>query len=137
MSPTLPGSEFFLKSLTVFLDHFTKAHDNYLIMGDFNLETHDKRFGCFLNSNNLVNAVKANTCFKDSGCCTDLILANRKYFFKNIASYETVLNDNHHMILTMLNTTFQQKEPKFLIYEEYENFIFENFKNALQEALQS
>ena len=106
-------------------------------MGDFNLETHDKSFGCFFNSSNLVNAVKANTCFKGSGFCTDLILANRKYFFENITSDETVLSDQHHIILTMLNTTFQLKEPKFLIYKEYENFIFENFKNDLQEALQS
>ena len=137
MLASLPVSEFFLNSLTFILDHFTKSFDNYLIMGEFNLETHDKRLGCFLNSNNLVNAVKANTCFKGSGSCTDLILANRKYSFKNITSYETVLSDHHHMIVTMLNTTFQQKEPKLLIYKEYENFIFENFKNDLQEALQS
>ena len=41
------------------------------------------------------------------------------------------------MILAMPNTIFQQKEPKFLIYRDYENFIFQNFKNDLQEALQS
>ena len=81
MSASLPVNEFFLNSLTVILDHFTKAYDNYLIMGDFNLEPDDKRFGCFLNSNNLVNAVKANICFQGSGSCTDLILANMKYFF--------------------------------------------------------
>ena len=28
------GSEFFLNSLTIILDHFTKAYENYLIMGD-------------------------------------------------------------------------------------------------------
>ena len=34
--PPSQDSEFFLNSLTVILDHFTKAYDNYLIMGDFN-----------------------------------------------------------------------------------------------------
>ena len=106
-------------------------------MGDFNLEPHNKRLGYFLNSNNLVNLVNANTCFKGSGSCTDPILTNRKYSFKNITSYETVLSDHHHLILTMLNTTFQQKEPKFLIYRDYKNFIIENFKTDLQEASQS
>ena len=106
-------------------------------MGDFNLEPHDKRLGYFLNSNNVVKFVKANACFKGSGSCTDLILTNRKYSFKSITSYETVLSDHHGMILTMLNTTFQQEEPKFLIYKDYENFFFENFKSDLQEALQS
>ena len=41
------------------------------------------------------------------------------------------------MILAMLKTTFQQKEPKCCIYRDYKNFIFENFKSDLQEALQS
>ena len=41
------------------------------------------------------------------------------------------------MILTKLKTTFQQKEPRFLIYRDYKNFIFDNFKSDLQEALQS
>ena len=106
-------------------------------MGDFNLEPHDKRLGYFLNSNNLVNLVKTNTFFTGRGSCIDLILKNRKYSFKNTTSYETGLSDHHHMILTILKTNFQQKEPKCLIYRDYKNFIFENFKNNLQEALQS
>ena len=105
-------------------------------MGDFNLEPHDKRLGYFLNSNNLVNLVKTNTCFKGSSSCIDLILTNRKYSFKNTTSYETGLSDYHHMILTMFKSTFQQKEPKCFIYRD-KNFIFENFKSDLQEALQS
>ena len=109
-------SEFFLNSLTVILDHFTKAYNNYLIMGDFNLEPHVKRLGYFLNSNNLVNLVKTNICFKGSGSCIDLILTNRKYSFKNTTSYDTGLSDHYHMILTILKTTFQRKEPKCLIY---------------------
>ena len=114
--PSSQDSEFFLNSLTIILDHFTKTYDNYLIIGDYNLEPHDKRLRYFSNINNLVNLVKTNNCFKGSGSCIDLILANRKYSFKNTTSYETGLSDHHHMILTMLKTTFQQKEPKCLIY---------------------
>ena len=126
-------SEFFLYSLTIVLDHFTKTYDNYLTMGDFNLKPHDKRLG--QSSNNLVNLVKTNTCFKGSGSCIDLILMNRKYFFKNTTSYETGLSDHHHMIVTMHKTTFQQKEPKCLIYRDYKNFAFKNFKSDFQEVL--
>ena len=130
-------SEFFLNSLNIILDHFTKTYDNHLIMGDVNLEPHDKRLGYFLNSNNLVNLVKTNTCFKGSGFCVYLILTNKKYSFKNTTWYETGLSDHHHMILIMLKATFQQKEPKCFIYRDYKNLIFENFKSDLQEALQS
>ena len=62
--PPSQDHEFFLNSLTMILDHFTKAYDNYLLMGYFNLEPHDKRLGYCLNSNSLVNLVKTNTCFK-------------------------------------------------------------------------
>ena len=89
------------------------------------------------NNNNLVNLVKTNTCFKGSGSCIDLILTNRKYSFKNTTLYETGFSDHHHMILTIPKTTFQQKERKCLVYRNYKNFIIDNFKNDLQEALQS
>ena len=135
--PPSQDSEIFLNSLTIILDHFAKTYDNYLIMGDFNLEPHDKRLRYFLNSNNLVNLVKTNTCFKGSGSCIDLILTNRKYSFKNTTSYETGLSDHHHMILIMRKANFQQQEPKCLIYRDYKNFIFQYFKSDLQEALQS
>ena len=126
-----------LNSLTNILNHFTKTYDNYLAIGDFNLEHHDKRLEYFLNNSNLVKLVKTNTCFKGSGFCIDLILTNREHSFKNTTSYETGLSDHHHMILTMLKTTFQQKEPKCLFYRYYKNFMFENFKSDLQEVLQS
>ena len=40
--PPSEDSNFFLNSVTIILDHFTKAYDNYLFMGDFNLEPHHK-----------------------------------------------------------------------------------------------
>ena len=126
--------EFVLNWLTVILDHFSKAYDDYLIMEEFNLEPHDKRLGYFLNSNSLVNLVETNTCFKGSGSWIGLILTNRKYFFKNTTSYETGLSDHHYMILTMLKTTFQEKRTTFVdIIKIY--FIFENFKSDPQEVL--
>ena len=48
ISASLPDSDFFLKLLTIILDHFTKTYDNYLITRDFNLEPHDKRLGYLL-----------------------------------------------------------------------------------------
>ena len=94
----LKNAKRFVEIFKNYFGLFHKAYDNYLIMGDFNLEPHDKRLGYFLNSNNLVDLVKT------SGFSIDLILTNRKYSSKNTSSYETV--DHHHMILTILKTTF-------------------------------
>ena len=75
-------------------------------MGDFNLEPHHKRLGNFLDSNNLVNLVKTNICFKGYGFCIALIFTNRKYTLKNTTSHLTGLSYHHHIIL-MSKTNFQ------------------------------
>ena len=50
----------------------------------------------FMDINGFINLIKSKTCFKDQGCCTDLILTNRKCFLKNSSSYETSISDHHH-----------------------------------------
>ena len=46
------------------IDFFADKYDNYWIMGDFNIEQSDLSLKAFLNSNNLYNLIKSNTCFK-------------------------------------------------------------------------
>ena len=65
----------------------------------------------------------------------DLVLTNRNFSFENNQSFETSLNDHHHMVYTMLETTFQKSEPKQLIYRDFKNFYFESFKNDLLENM--
>ena len=104
-------------------------------MGDFNLEPSDTTLKHFLDSNGLYNLIKGHTCFKGKGSLIDLILTNREFSFKNTQSFETGLSDHHHMVYTMLKTTFQKSEPKQLIYRDFKNFYFESFKNYLLEKM--
>ena len=106
-----------------------------IIIGDFNLEPSDTTLKHFLDSNGLHNLIKGHTCFKGKGSLIDLILTNRKFSFKNTQSFETGLSDHHHMVYTMLKTTFQKSEPKQLIYRDFKNFYFESFKNDLLENM--
>ena len=133
--PPSQDSGFFIHSLTEIIDHFATKYDNHLIMGDFNMEPNNRMFKDFLDSNNLTNLIKTNTCFKGKGSSIDLILTNRKYSFKYTSSYETGLSDHHHMIYTMLKSSFINIEPKLLNYRDYKNFNFRNFKEDLSEAL--
>ena len=133
--PPSKDSGFFIHSLTEIIDHFATKYDNHLIMGDFNMEPNNHMFKSFLDSNNLTNLIKNNTCFKGKRSSIDLILTNRKYSFKYTSSYETGLSDHHHMIYTMLKSSFINIEPKLLNYRNYKNFKFENFKEDLSEAL--
>ena len=70
----------------------------------------------FLNEHDLTNLIKNNACFKGEGSCTDFILTNRKFSFKNSASFEAGLSAYHHLIYSMLKTTFHKEERKMLIY---------------------
>ena len=97
--------------------------DNYIDIGDFNLEPSDATLKHFLDSNGLHNLIKGHTCFKGKGSLIDLILVNRKFSFKNTQSCETGLSDHHHMVYTMLKTTFQKSEPKQLIYRDFKYSI--------------
>ena len=121
--PPSQNSEFFLNFLTSIIDHFTKLFDNYIIIGDFNLEPSNTTVKHFLDSNRLHNLIKRHTCFKGKGSLINLILTNRKFSFKNTQSFETGLNDHHHMVYIMLKTAFQKSEPKQSIYKDFKTSI--------------
>ena len=87
-------SLFSLNSLTNIIDPFTKPFDNYIIIGDFNLESSNKALKYFLDSNALHNLVKGHTCSKGKSSLVDLILTNRKFSFKNSQLFETGLTDH-------------------------------------------
>ena len=84
-----------------------------------------------MDSQNFTNLIKNNTCFKGVGSCIDLILTNRKYCFKNTSSYETGISDHHHLIFSIMKTTFTSEEPTKFIYRDCKTFSHENFKNDL------
>ena len=86
---------------------------------------------------NYYNLIKNNTCFKGDGSCIDLILTDRRYFFKNTSSFETGISDNHHLIYSMLKTTFEKEETKKVTYRNYKQFQVENFEKDLISSLRN
>ena len=120
------GSGFFIHSLTEVIDLLATKYNNHLIMGDFNMKPNNRMFKSFLDSNNLRNLIKINTCFKRKGSSIDLILTNRKYSFKYTSSYKTGLGEHHHVIYIMLKSSFINVESKQLNYRDYKNFNFGN-----------
>ena len=81
LSTAFANSVFFLNSLTKTIDVFGDKYYNYLIMGDFNLESGNTILTNFLDSNNLTNIIETNAYFKGKGSSVDLILTNRKIFY--------------------------------------------------------
>ena len=124
--PPSQSSQYFLDLLGDMLDFYSQGYDNKVILGDFNSEPSNPSIASFMNNQNLFNLVKSNTCFKGEGSCIDLILTNRKYYFKNTCSFETGLSDHHYLMYSIMKTTFISEEPKKLIYRDFK-FFFQMF----------
>ena len=122
-------------SLTNIKDHITKLFDNYIAIGDFHLEANDTTLKHFLGSNGLYNLLKGHSCFKGRISFIDLLLTNRNVSFTNTQLFETGFSNDHHMVSTMLKTTFQKSEPKKLIWRDFKNFYFESYENDLLENM--
>ena len=133
--PPKQSSQYFLDNLSLIIDHYSGTYDNYIVLGDFNIDPKNSKLTSFMQSFNLYNLIKSNTCFKGGGSCIDLILTNRKYCFKHTSTFETGLSDHHHLIYSMLKTTFKKEEPKQFIYRDYKNFDKENFYTDLESQL--
>ena len=108
------NSQYFLENLSSIADHYSSIYDNYIFLGDFNMEPNCLALPSFMQPFNLFNLIKTNTCFKGKGACIDLILTNRKYCFKHSSTFETHLSDHHHLVYPMLKTRFKEKNQNIL-----------------------
>ena len=118
-------------------DFFSSSYDNFIVMDDFSSQSTNSIMKDFMKANGLVNLIKSNTCLKGKGSCIDLILTNMEYSFKHSNSIETGVSDHHHLIYTMLKTTFSKAEPKLVHYRKYKTYNFGIFKVSLGSALGS
>ena len=94
------------------LDFYSDMYDNKVVFGDFNLEPTNPIMMNFMDSQNFINLIKNNTCFKVVGSSIDLILTNRKYSFKSMSSYETGINDHHCIMFSVIKLHLHQKNLK-------------------------
>ena len=129
--PPSLNSQYSCDSLSELLDLYSSIYSNKPVFGDFNLQISHPVILSFMNNENFINLVKGNTCFKGKGSCIDLILTNRRYSFKHTSFIETGLSDHHHLISSMMKTTFEKEESKVLVYQDYKNFSFNSFKSEL------
>ena len=95
------------------------------------------QLSAFLKHCNYYNLTKKVTCFKGDGSCIYLILTNRKYCFKNTSSFETGISDYHHLIYSMLKTTFEKEESKKVSYRNYKQFQWETFEKDFTSSLRN
>ena len=90
-----------------------------------------------MNLYNLINLIKATTCFKTTGSSVDLLLTNQKYSLKNANAFGTSRSDHHLLIYSMFKTSFQKNEPKRLFYRDYTSFSQDSFSTNQSDSIEN
>ncbi len=90
-----------------------------------------------MEENGMTNLIHSPTCFKSaSGRCIDLIMTNSKNSCFCNNTFETGFSDFHHMVYTILKTTFERLPPKVVSYRCYRNFSEISFREELVRKMQ-
>ena len=129
--PPQQDLEYFVEHISYILDQYQR-YETVVVIGDFKAEPNDKKLSPLIENYNLYNLIKNPTCFKSSkGRCIDLVLTNRKHSFMHSKTFETGFSDHHHMIFTILKSTFDKVAPKKITYRDYKAWSLEKFKQEL------
>ena len=127
---------YFFDEMGKAIDHYSNRCENFITLGDFNIEEKQAEIKTFMEIYQLKNLIKEPKCFKsDNPKCIDLILTNRSSSFQNSGTIETGLSDFHSMVVTELKGGFIKRGPKIILYRDYSKFEVNNFRQALKDSL--
>ena len=112
-----------LECLNSLFDEHSKKYENFVFIGDFNVNTSDSSMKEFCSLNGLKNLINEPTCYKNSEkpTCIDLILTNQPTLFQRSAVLETGLSDFHLLTVTEFKMSFQKCKPRIITYRNYKN----------------
>ena len=74
------------------------------LLGDFNMTPEDKNVQHFTDTFSLGHLITEPTCFKGSPSCIDLIITNRKSYFKNTCVTVTGISVFYKLIAVSLKS---------------------------------
>ena len=128
----------FFKELGKYLNQASENYDNFIEMGDFNIdirqtspESHKLDEFCSLFS--LTNIIKSDTCFpKFHSSTIDLFLTNKPNFFQKTNAIETGFRDHHKLICNFFKSCYDRLKPKIVYYRNYKKFNEANFLNDVK-----
>ena len=112
-------------------------YENFILMGDFNVEPNDANMKNFCRIYGCKNVVKDKTCSKNpiNPTCIDLIITNRPQPFQEPKVIETGLSDFHKMSSTVMKVFYNKQKQKIIQYRKYKGFSNEAFMHELETAL--
>ena len=136
-NPNKNSISYFLNRISHEIDTKLHKYENLLLLGDFNVVSSDHALNEFCDTYHLKNLISEPTCFKNAlnPSSIDVILTNRKSCFHDSKAIETGLSDHHKMILSVLKSNFEKRDPIEVHYRSYKNFDEISFRYDLSYAL--
>ena len=126
------GDNASITEISNILIFYRSAHDNILLMGDFNMTPNNPKLSELIDDHELCTLISEPTCFKSiNPTCIDNFLTNKKTRFMKTLTFETGVSDHHKLIGTMLRSTFAKGKPKRMFYRCYKDFDNKRFEEEL------
>ena len=135
--PEANNLDSFFEELNTSLSKACCKYENFVIMGDFNIDVKRKGNGYrklqeFCDMFNLTNLVDTESCVKNSHKSTIvLILRNKPNSFQKAMAIETGLSDFQKLVSTFFKSHYSRLKPKIVYYRNYKNFNNSNFLKDL------
>ena len=127
---------YFKENLQRAIDFFSTTYDKLITLGDFNMDVKEAAIPSIMEDNRLVSLINSQTSFKSAnGRCIDSIMTNSKNSCICSRTSETGFSDFHHMVYTILKTTYNRLPPKVISYHCYRNFSESQFREELAHKL--
>ena len=80
--PPSQNNSLFLENMSKNLSRYLDSYENITLLGDFTMTPEDKNLEHFTDTFSLEHLINEPTCFKRSPTSIDLIMTNRKSYFK-------------------------------------------------------
>ena len=135
--PPIQNNSLFLESMSKNISQNLDSYENITLLGDFNMTPEDKNLQNFTDTCSLDNLINEPTCFKGNPHCIDVILTNRKCYFKNTCVTETGISDFHKLTAVSLKSHILKSPPKVKHFRNYKSFHENAFNEDLKSRLDS
>ena len=85
---------------------YLDSYENIAFLEDFNKTPEDKNLQHFTNTFSIEHLINEPTCFKGNPTCKDLIITNKKSYFKNTCVTATGISDFNKLWQSAQNLKF-------------------------------
>ena len=132
----------FFNEISITLNQITNKYENFIIMGDLNIDTADKTkdtcnyLSDLCDTFSFTNIINGKTCFKaQKATSIDVLITNRPRSFHKTCIFETGFSNHHKLILSVFPSYFIRIPPKIIEYRNYKKFNETVFLHDLDQEL--